>query len=267
MNFKQLFTGFMTAATLSVGMLASSSAFAQEAPTTKLCRDKVTQEWLYYNEANKAGVTKGYDCNGIDANGYDKSGVVILTNPADKPNPSKGTCVDSKGAWIYGVDGFDCNGFDAVGKGRDHVIVKPPVDTTPKDMCRDMTTGAWKYDTSGFDCNGFDRYGKTKTAIINQPPAKCEVSNIPWEYTKQTINGKEYNLDRNGYTYDGYSPANNTWYTATPEDGKKCEPEGMAKPVTEMKKEEKSREGRPGKLKKRIMWKDGRPVAPAPAKY
>jgi hypothetical protein len=220
----------------------------------------------YYNEVNQAGVTKGYDCNGIDTNGYDKSGAVILTQPADKPNPSKGSCTDTKGSWLYGADGFDCNGFDALGKARDQAIAKPSVDSTPKDMCRDMA-GAWKYDTSGFDCNGFDRDGKTTTVKLDQSPAKCEVSNIPWEYTKQTIKGKEYNLDRNGYTPEGYYPANDTWYKATPEDGKKCQSDGNVKPTTELKKTEKTREGRSVKMKKRIMWKDGRPVAPAPAKY
>ncbi len=255
MNFKKFFTGLVTTATLGLGILIAPSAFAQEAPATKLCRDATTQEWLYYNELNHAGKTVGYDCNGVDANGLDKAGVQVITGPADNPNQPNGSCKDTTGAWLYGADGFDCNGFDRDGKKKE-LIVQPPADQTPKDNCRD-TTGAWKYDSSGFDCNGFDRDGKQKDQVVlppvkpTKPIKKCDTPSVPWEYTKQVVNGKEYQLDKNGYSPEGYSPSTDTWYKADATVTKPCEKAPVNKNV--IKKIIK---------KTRIEWKNGKPVAP-----
>jgi hypothetical protein len=45
-SFGRIFSGALTAATITLSMFGASSAFAAEAPATKACRDSVTQEWL-----------------------------------------------------------------------------------------------------------------------------------------------------------------------------------------------------------------------------
>jgi hypothetical protein len=247
MSFAKLFSGALTAATLSISLLGMPSAFAASSTDMKMCRDANSKEWLY-------------DSNGLDCNGVDRDGKVGAPMPTPA-NPSNPTCKDSKGIWLYDSEGFDCNKVDRDGKVKG-MIINPTNPITPaKDVCRDAA-GAWIYGYDGFDCNNVDRDGKTKGVVVApKPPTKCDAI-TPWEYTKQVVNGKEYMLDKNGYTPDGYYPANDTWYKTSPEDKPACEKDDMIKPEKVRKDRNKYN------TKKRMTWKDGRPVAPVtPAKY
>jgi hypothetical protein len=223
-SFGRIFGGALTAATITLSMFGASSAFAADAPSTKACRDSVTQEWLYDSE--------GYDCHNVDRPGNPRP----VNNSAYTDKDYKEIIVDGV-KWSIDKNGYTGPGYNPVTKMW--LEGTGPAKTPPTE----------------------------KTPAAPQPKCTEPTPYTADEYKKVIVRGKEYEVDRHGVTRDSYIPETDTRYIPTPEDGKKCEPEGMAKPATEMKKEEKSREGRPGKMKKRIMWKDGRPVAPAPAKY